>query len=87
MHEFGGHDDLARRNAHLVAYARKSRGARLAVGAPWVTVLLLSTRSDAARVYATRGGITMLCICAVVTALAYAVMIRVGRLPRVQAAA
>lgn len=62
-------------------------GARLAVGAPWVTVLLLSTRSDAARVYATRGGITMLCICAVVTALAYAVMIRVGRLPRVQAAA
>lgn len=56
-------------------------GARIAVAAPWVTVLLLSSRHDAAEVYRSAAGLRLLCGCAVVTAAAYAAMRAIGRLP------
>lgn len=56
-------------------------GARLAVAAPWVTVLLLSSRNSAAQVYTSSAGVRLLVICAALTAIAYALMIRIGSLP------
>lgn len=56
-------------------------GARLAVAAPWVTALLLSFRSDAAAAYTSPGGQRLLLTCAAVTVIAYAWMLRIGRLP------
>ena len=59
-------------------------GARLAVGAPWVTVLLLSTRTDALEAYQSAGGVRLLIVCAAVSFIAYSVMVRIGRLPASQ---
>lgn len=56
-------------------------GARLAVAAPWVTVLLLSTRNSAAQVYASVAGFKLLSACAILSAVAYVSMLRIGRLP------
>jgi tight adherence protein B len=55
--------------------------ARLAVAAPWVTLVLLCTRTEAARAYATTAGAVVLAVAAVLSAVAYAVMTRIGRLP------
>lgn len=59
-------------------------GARLAVAAPWVTVLLLSVRNSAAQVYASSAGIKLLAACAVLTGIAYFIMVRIGTLPEQQ---
>lgn len=56
-------------------------GARIAIAAPWLTVLVLCTRDDAAAVYRSAAGVKLLVGCAVVTAIAYAAMRRIGRLP------
>lgn len=61
-------------------------GARLAVAAPWVTVLLLSVRNSAAQVYTSSAGIKLLTACAVLTGIAYLVMVRIGSLPEQQLA-
>lgn len=55
--------------------------ARLAVAAPWATLALLCTRSGAAEAYRTTMGACVLVGAAVVSVLAYRLMIRVGRLP------
>ena len=55
--------------------------ARMAVAAPWVTLALLCTRPDSVRAYASPVGGAVLASAAVATALAYALMIRIGRLP------
>lgn len=56
-------------------------GARVAAAAPWLTLLMLSTRPEAVRAYDTRGGVVVLLVGAVVTFVAYRAMLRVGRLP------
>lgn len=56
-------------------------GARLAVAAPWVTVLLLSSRNSAAQVYMSSTGIKLLMVCALLSAIAYFSMLRIGKLP------
>ncbi|MQW74838.1 type II secretion system protein F [Nocardioides sp. dk4132] len=56
-------------------------GARLAVAAPWVVLLMLSLQGDAIRRYATPAGVVVLVVGASVCAVAYRVMMRVGRLP------
>ncbi|MGV1038011.1 MAG: type II secretion system F family protein [Candidatus Nanopelagicales bacterium] len=69
------------------AEARRSwtvNGARLAVAAPWIVLVLLSTRPDAAAAYRTAAGMMLLGFAAAVTALAYMLMSRIGRLPQEQ---
>lgn len=56
-------------------------GARLAIAAPWFTVLILSTRKSAASVYLSLSGLRLLCFCAVVSVLAYFAMVKLGQLP------
>jgi len=56
-------------------------GAKLAVAAPWLTALILSTRSGTAAVYFSPSGMRMLMFCAFVSVVAYFTMMRIGRLP------
>ena len=55
--------------------------ARLALAAPWVLLLLLSTQPSAVAAYNTATGALVLLVGGVVSAVAYRVMLRVARLP------
>ena len=55
--------------------------ARLALGAPWVLLLLLSTRPSAVAAYNTATGATVLVVGGAVSLVAYRLMIRIARLP------
>lgn len=59
-------------------------GARLAIAAPWVTVLILSTRQSALNVYLSRAGIQLLIFCAVLSLVAYLAMTKIGKLPELK---
>jgi tight adherence protein B len=93
--EVGG-SDLGRVLRTLAAFLRddaRTRGelesrqswtvnaARLAVAAPWVLLVLLSTRPEAADAYDSAAGTVVLLCGAGVSVLAYRVMLRLGRLP------
>ena len=56
-------------------------GAKVAVAAPWLVLALLATRSQAAAAYATTAGAVVLLVGAVVSVIAYRLMLRLGRLP------
>ncbi|MGY1712511.1 type II secretion system F family protein [Geodermatophilus sp. SYSU D00758] len=56
--------------------------ARLAVGAPWVVLLLLATQSTTLAAYDSPLGTAILLGGAVVCVVAYQVMLRIGRLPQ-----
>jgi tight adherence protein B len=56
-------------------------GARLAVAAPWVVLLFMSFQGEVIRRYASVGGALVLGVGGAVCVLAYAVMMRIGRLP------
>ena len=55
--------------------------ARLGVAAPWIVLLLLATRPEAATAYNSAGGVALVVIGAAVSVLAYRVMMRIARLP------
>jgi tight adherence protein B len=55
--------------------------ARLAVAAPWLVLLLLGTQSQTLRAYDSAGGTVLLAIGAGVCAIAYRIMLQIGRLP------
>jgi tight adherence protein B len=55
--------------------------ARLAVAAPWATLAFLSLRPGALAAYDSAGGVLVLAVAAGTSALAYALMKRIGRLP------
>jgi len=55
--------------------------ARLGVAAPWVVLLLLATRPEAAAAYNSAAGACLIVGGLLVTAVAYRLMIRLGRLP------
>lgn len=55
--------------------------ARLALSAPWVLLLLLSTRPTAVQAYDTAAGTLVLLVGGGVSLVAYRVMIRIARLP------
>lgn len=64
--------------------ARQSwvRGAaRLGVVAPWVVLLLLASRPEAAAAYNSPAGLVLLVVGLAVTVVAYRIMIALGRLP------
>jgi tight adherence protein B len=55
--------------------------ARLAVAAPWIVLAMLSTRPDSLQAYSRPAGVLVLVIGAALSFVAYALMVRVGRLP------
>jgi tight adherence protein B len=55
--------------------------ARLAVAAPWVVLLMLATQSTTLAAYDTGAGRALLAVGAIVSVLAYRLMLRIGRLP------
>jgi len=56
-------------------------GARIAVAAPWMTLALLCTRPEAMAAYSTSLGAVILLGAALLSVVAYRVMIAIGRLP------
>lgn len=73
-------EDIKMRGELVARQSWTVNGARLAVSAPWVTAGILSLRSDAGEVYASPTGIKVLVVCFGLSLLAYAVMLRIGRL-------
>lgn len=57
------------------------QGARLAVAAPWLVLLLLSFQPEVIARYATPGGAIVLVLGAGLSWVAYLAMLRIGRLP------
>ncbi|MEZ5117113.1 MAG: type II secretion system F family protein [Candidatus Nanopelagicales bacterium] len=55
--------------------------ARLAVAAPWVTLLLLSARQEAVQAYNSTEGLLVLAVAAGLSVVAYRLMLRIGRIP------
>ena len=56
-------------------------GARLAVAAPWVVLLLMSFQSGSVTAYSSGAGVVVLATGAVLCLAAYRLMMRIGRLP------
>jgi tight adherence protein B len=56
-------------------------GARLAVAAPWLVLLLLSLQHEVIRRYSSTEGVVVLVAGAVLCLVAYRLMVRIGRLP------
>jgi tight adherence protein B len=74
-------EELVLRGEIVARQSWTVNGAKLAVAAPWVTALVLSTRETAANVYMSASGIRMLAICAIVSVLAYVAMMKIAELP------
>jgi tight adherence protein B len=74
-------EELVLRGEIIARQSWTVNGAKLAVAAPWVTALVLSTRESAANVYLSASGIRMLAICAVVSVLTYVAMMKIAELP------
>jgi tight adherence protein B len=74
-------EELVLRGEIVARQSWTVNGAKLAVAAPWVTALVLSTRDTAANVYMSASGLRMLAICAVVSVLAYIAMMKIAELP------
>ncbi len=74
--------DEARTRAEMEArQAWTVNGARLAVTAPWLVLLVMSFQSEVIRRYASPGGVVVLTAGAALCVAAYALMMRIGRLP------
>ena len=74
-------DDLRTRSELESRQAWTVNGARLAVAAPWLVLLLMSFQSDAIRRYGSPSGVVVLTVGAVACVAAYRLMMRIGRLP------
>jgi tight adherence protein B len=93
--EVGG-GELGRLLRHLSGYLRDEartrsemearqawtvNGARLAVAAPWLVLLMMSFQTSVIRRYASPGGTVVLAFAAATCVVAYRLMMRIGRLP------
>jgi tight adherence protein B len=74
-------DDARTRSELESRQAWTINGARLAVAAPWVVLLLMSFQPDVIRRYASTAGVVVLVGGAAVCVLAYRLMMWLGRLP------
>lgn len=74
--------DDARTRAELLARQSWSvNAARMAVAAPWLVLILLATQRETLQAYDTPTGTMILLAGAVLSFIAYRLMIRIGRLP------
>jgi tight adherence protein B len=74
--------DEARTRSELEArQAWSVNGARLAVAAPWLVLLMMSFQPSVIRRYASPSGTLVLLVAAVTCLVAYRLMMRIGRLP------
>ena len=74
--------DDARTRAELLARQSWSvNAARMAVAAPWLVLILLATQKETLQAYDTPTGTFILAAGAVLSFVAYRLMIRIGRLP------
>ncbi|HWJ11582.1 MAG TPA: type II secretion system F family protein [Nocardioides sp.] len=74
-------DDLRTRSELEARQSWAVNGARVAVAAPWVVLLVMSTQRSVIERYQTAAGAVVLVAGAVVCVLAYRLMMRLGRLP------
>lgn len=74
-------DDLRTRGELESRQSWTVNGARLAVAAPWLVVLLMCLQGDVVGRFATGAGIAVLTVGAVVCVVAYRLMMWIGRLP------
>jgi tight adherence protein B len=74
-------DDARTRSELESRQAWTVNGARLAVGAPWVVLLLMSFQTTVIQRYASPAGVFILTLGAVLCFGAYRLMMRMGRLP------
>ncbi|WP_432521288.1 type II secretion system F family protein [Kineococcus sp. SYSU DK006] len=74
-------EDQRARGELLARQSWTVSAARLAVAAPWLVLALLGTRPGALAVYDTPRGAAVLVTGALVCALSYRLMVRLGRLP------
>jgi tight adherence protein B len=74
-------DDARTRGELEARQAWVVNGARLAVGAPWAVLLLLTTQPDVIARYGTPAGVFVLAVGGAVCLTAYRVMVTLGRLP------
>ncbi len=75
--------DEARTRSELEArQAWTVNGARLAVAAPWLVLLMMSFQPEVIRRYASPAGTLVLLVAAATCVVAYRLMMRLGRLPR-----
>ena len=74
-------DDARTRSELEARQSWTVNAARLAVAAPWIVLVLLSTRPEAVAAYNTTTGVLVLVSGAAASVVAYRVMVRIGRLP------
>jgi len=74
-------DDLRTRSELEARQAWAVNGARLAVAAPWIVLLLMSVQSEVIERYRSSTGVLVLAVGAVICVVAYRLMMRIGRLP------
>jgi tight adherence protein B len=94
-HEVGG-TDLVRVLRTLVDFVREDlkvrqeiearwswtvTAARVAAAAPWLVLVMMSTRPETAMAYNSPSGVVVILIGAAATGLGYALMLRAARLP------
>jgi tight adherence protein B len=74
-------DDARTRSEMESRQAWTVNGARLAVAAPWVILLIMSFQPDVIRRYSSPAGVVVLVFGAALCVTAYWAMLRIGRLP------
>jgi len=74
-------EDARTRGEIEARYSWTINAARIAVAAPWVTLVLLSTRPETVAAYSSVTGAIILCTCAALSVLAYRVMMVFAALP------
>jgi tight adherence protein B len=74
-------EDARTRSELLARQSWTVNAARLAVTAPWAVLALLATRPESVRAYNSAAGIVVLACGAGLSGVAYALMIRLARLP------
>jgi tight adherence protein B len=74
-------DDARTRSELEARQAWVVNGARLAVGSPWIVLLVLSFQPEVIGRYRSAAGVLVLMVGAVLCLVAYRLMVRIGRLP------